>query len=112
MRSFSCGHFIGIHNYDDQLFLGIDVCIYLREHLLNHSSISSLADSYNSMFYTNIAHQRVLSSYLTFDGLSSGEAEYFCNICGDHPWVLAMGLNKKNCFKFPVNEIVSNESEC
>ena len=49
-----CGHFYryqkschGIHNYDDRFFLGIDVCLYLREHLLNHNSISSFVDSYN-----------------------------------------------------------------
>ena len=87
-----CGHFYryqeschGIHNYDDRIFLGNDVCLYLREHLLNHNSISSFVDSYNSMFDTDIAHQRVLCSYLIFDVLSSGEAEYFCNICGYHP---------------------------
>ena len=57
------------------------------------------------MFDTNIAHQHVLCSYLTFDVLSSGEAEYFCNICGHHPWALVMDLNKKICFKCPVNEI-------
>ena len=55
------------------------------------------------MFDTNIAHQHVLCSYLTFDVLSSGE--YFCNICGHHPWALVMDLNKKICFKCPVNEI-------
>ena len=87
-----CGQFYryqeschGIHNYDDRLFPGIDVCLFLREHLLIHNSISSFVDSYNSMFDTNIAHQRVLCSYLTFDVLSSGKAEYFCNICGHHP---------------------------
>ena len=49
-----CGHFYryqepchGVRNYDNQLFLGIDVCLYLREHLLNHNSISSFVDSYN-----------------------------------------------------------------
>ena len=62
-----CGHFYryqeschSIHNYGDQHFLGTDVCLYLREHLLNHNSISSSVDSYNSMFDANIAHQRVL----------------------------------------------------
>ena len=44
-----CGHFYryqeschGIHNYDDRLFLGIDVCLYLREHLLNHTPLVRL----------------------------------------------------------------------
>ena len=51
-----------IYNYDDRLFLGIDVCLYLTEHLLNHNSISSVVDSYVRsvdssirMFATNIA---------------------------------------------------------
>ena len=63
------------------------------------------------MFDTNIAHQRVLCSYLTFDVLSSGEAEYFCNIFGHHPWALVMDLNKKICFRCLVNEIASDETE-
>ena len=98
-----CGHFYryqeschGMRNYDDRLFLDINVCLYLRKHLLNHNSISSFVDLYNSMFNTNILHQRVLCSYLTFDVLSSVETEYFCNICGHHPWALVMDLNKKN----------------
>ena len=96
-----CGHFYryqeschGVHSYDDRLFLGIIVCLYLREHLLNHNSISSFVDSYNNMFDTDIAHQHVLCIYLIFDVLSIGEAEYFCNICGYHPLALVMDLNK------------------
>ena len=50
----------GIHNYEDRLFLGIDVCFYLRKHLLTHNSISSLVDLYNSMFDTNIVHLQLL----------------------------------------------------
>ena len=109
-----CGHFYryqesfhGMRNYDDRLFLDINVCLYLREHLLNHNSISSFVDLYNSVFDTNILHQRVLCNYLTFDVLSSVETEYFCNICGHHPWALVMDLNKKICWKCPVNEIVA-----
>ena len=45
-------------------------------------------------------------SYLTFDVLSGREAGYFCNIYGHDLWVLVMDLNKKICFKCPVNEII------
>ena len=87
-----CGHFYcyqqschGTRNYDDRVFLGTNVCFYLREHLLNHHSISSFVDLYNNIFDTNITHQRELCSYLPFGILSSGVAVYFCNICGHHP---------------------------
>ena len=50
-------------------------------------------------------------SYLTFDFLSGREAGYFCNIYGHDLWVLVMDLNKKICFKYPVNEIISDETE-
>ena len=107
-----CGHFYcyqeschGIHNYDDGLFNGIDVCLCLREHLLNHNFISSFVHSCNSMFDTNIARKLVLCSYLNFHDHSSGETEYFCNLCGHHSWALVMDLNKKICFKCSVNEI-------
>ena len=110
-----CGHFYryqeschGTENYDDRHFLGTDVCFYLREHLLSHKSINSFIDLYNSMSDKNVAHQRVLRIYLTFDILSRGEAKFFCNSCDLHPWAVVMDVNKKNCFKCLVNEIVSD----
>ena len=52
-----CGHFYryptcihGIHNYDDRFFVGIDVCLFLREHIQNHSSESSFLKSHNTLF--------------------------------------------------------------
>ena len=52
-----CGHFYryqtcihGIHNYNDRFFMSIDVCLFLREHIQNHSSVTSFVKSYNTLF--------------------------------------------------------------
>ena len=51
-----CGHFDqyqtcihGIHNYDDRFFMRIDVCLFLREHIQNHSSVNSFVKTYNTL---------------------------------------------------------------
>ena len=57
----------GIHNFGDKLFLGIDIYLYLREHIHNHNSVTSFVNSYNRMFECNVNHQKVLNMYLLFD---------------------------------------------
>ena len=57
-----CGHFYlyqacihRIHNYDD-IFMDIDVCLFLREDIQNHSPISSFVRSYNTLFNCTLVH--------------------------------------------------------
>ena len=44
----------GIHNFDVKLFVGIGICLYLREHIQNHNSVTSFVNSSNSMFDCNV----------------------------------------------------------
>ena len=106
-----CGHFYryqtcihGIHNYDGRFFMGIDVCLFLREHIQNHSSVSSFVKSYNTLFNCNLVHQGVLNGYFLFDVLCEKEREFYCYVCGYHPSALIMDLNRKIAFKMPTVE--------
>ena len=96
----------GIHNFDDKLFLGIDICLYLRENIQNHNSDTSFVNSSNSMFECNVNYQKVLNGYLLFDVLCQSDKEFYCYICGHHPWILVMDLNRKITFKMSANEIM------
>ena len=42
---------------------------------------------------------------LTFDVLNSNTVDFFCRLCGHHPWALVMDLNKKIAFKCSINEL-------
>ena len=103
---------LGIHNFDDKLFLGIDICLYLREHIQNYNSVTSFVNSYNSMFECNVNYQKVLNGYLLFDVLCQSDKEFYCYICGHHPWILVMDLNRKIAFKMSANKInADNEND-
>ena len=73
-KCFQCGHFYryqesnhGIHNYDDRFFIGIDICIYLQQHLQHHSSIASFVNAYNTMFDEKLQHHKVMYAlHLTY----------------------------------------------
>ena len=84
--------------------MGIDVCLFLREHIQNHSSVSSFVKPYNTLFNCNLVHQSVLNGYLLFDVLCEKEREFYCYVCGFHPSALIMGLTNKLAFKMPTEE--------
>ena len=48
-----------VHNFDDHLFHGLDVCMYLREHVQQHNSIGSLVDSMNQLHNCNLNHKSI-----------------------------------------------------
>ena len=73
-----------IHNYDDRFFIGIDVCLFLREYIQKHSSVSSFVKSYNTLFNCFLVHQSILNGYLLFDVLYETEREFYCHVCGCH----------------------------
>ena len=98
----ACIH--GIHNYDDRFFMGIDVCLFLREHVQNHSSVSSFVKSYNTLFNCTLVHQSNLNGYLPFDLLCEAEREFYCYVSGYHPSALIMDLNRKIAFKMTSEE--------
>ena len=87
-----CGHFYryqtcihGIHNYDDRFFMGIDVCLFLREHIQNHSSVSSFVKSCNILCNYNLVHQR--------------ERERILLLCLQFSYFgVDYGLKQENCF--------------
>ena len=95
----------GVHNFDDHLFMGLDVCMYLREHVQQHNSIGSFVDSMNQLHNCNLNHQSILNSYLLFDVLSTLSYDFYCTLCGHHPWLLVMDLNKKIAFRCDASTI-------
>ena len=78
-------------------FMGIDVCLFLREHMQNHSSVHSFVKSYKTFFNWTLVYQRVLNGFLLFDVLCKTERGY-------HPSALIMDLTRRIASKMPADE--------
>ena len=94
----------GIHNYNDRLFLGFDVCLYLKEHLYHHNSILSFSESMNLLFNLSVPSVDIVKGYILFEALLNN-----LNSCGYYPWILVMDLNKKIAFKCAFEELEDGE---
>ena len=99
----------GIHNYNDRLFLGFDVCLYLKEHLYHHNSVLSFSESKNSLFNLSVPPGDIVKVYILFDVLLNDLYSFYCNSCGYYLWRLVMDLNKKTAFKCAFEELEDGE---
>ena len=100
-----------IHNCDDKLFISIDICLFLREHIQEHNSITSYVISCSRLHGIAISPQSVLNGFLVFDALCNVGYDFYCKICGYHPWALVMDVNKKIAFKCAMNELEEPEDD-
>ena len=57
------------------------------------------------MFDEKLQHHKVMYAYIIFDVLNSNTVDFFCRLCGHHPWALVMNLKKKIAFKCSINEL-------
>ena len=88
----------GIYNYNDHLFLGFDVCLYLKEHLYYHNSIPSFSESMNSFFNLSVPPGNFVKAYIFFEALLNNLYSFFYSSSRYYPWILVMDLNKKIAF--------------
>ena len=89
----------GVHNFDDLLLLGLDLCIYLRASLMHHIPTYTFIDVMSQVLDVKVDHQKCLQAYLHFDAMSKHEYTFNCVECGYHPSILIMDVNKKVAFK-------------
>ena len=102
----------GIHNFDDKLFLGNNISLYLRVHIQNHISVTSFVNSHNNMFDCNLNHQKVLNGYKLSNALCQSDKTFYCYVCGHHCWTLVIDLSWKIAFKMFANEVnIDNKSD-
>ena len=89
----------GVHNFNDTLLVGLDVCTYLRDCLQCHIPIGSAAEVLERRLKTKLNKQLILNAFLHFDALSCHEYRFNCSICGYHPSIMIMDLNCKVSFQ-------------
>ena len=88
----------GVYNFNDTFLISIEVCNFLRGCLLQHIPIGSMVKVLESKIGVCLNAQTILNAYLHFDALTEHSYEYSCILCGYHPKVLIMDLNKKIAF--------------
>ena len=94
-------HVHGLHNFNDNFIIALDVCKFLRESLQQHLPIGSIVNVLRNQLNKPINSQTVVEAYLHFDSMSSHAYNYHCALCGFHPTTLIMDLNKKVAFDCP-----------
>ena len=94
-----------IHNFNDTFLIGFDVCPFLQQCLQEHLPIGSIVNVLESQLGKRLHSQSVIDAYLHFDSLSQHTYEYSCTLCGYHPKILIMDLNKKVAFNFNVSNL-------
>lgn len=98
-------HEDGLHNFNDLLIVGLDLCLFLRSCLQQHLPIGSLVNVLEGRLNTSLDSQSILNAYLHFDSLSDHTYDFYCVLCGYHPITIIMDLNKKVAFDCPVQDL-------
>ena len=95
----------GLHNFNDNVILGLDVCKFLRESLQNHIPLGSMIQVLERTLNVSLHHQTIVNAYLHYDALSAHKYNFYCDICGFHPHTLIMDLNQKVAFQCSAEDL-------
>ena len=95
----------GVHNYNDNFFLGIDLCIFLRNSLQQHVPIGSIVKTLEQQLHTKLKAQTIINACLHFEALSDHLYNFNCCVCGYHPKIVIINLNKKINFRCSMSDV-------
>eukprot|EP00112_Aurelia_sp_Birch-Aquarium-sp1_P013996 Seg2997.2 transcript_id=Seg2997.2/GoldUCD/mRNA.D3Y31 product="HMG domain-containing protein 3" protein_id=Seg2997.2/GoldUCD/D3Y31 len=90
----------GIHNFNDILLLGLDVCIFWRECQKNHQAVGTICNIIESIWKFKVDSRSVFNAYLHFEALSDRSYEFNCVECGYFPPIMIADVNRKVVFKY------------
>ncbi|XP_062600986.1 uncharacterized protein LOC134262628 [Saccostrea cucullata] len=95
----------GIHNYNDSLFLGLDVCLFIRDGLLNHVAMGRTLAILQEMIGTNLNVMEIEKAYLHFEAMTDREYEFHCVLCGYSPAIIIWDTFRKASFRHVVSDL-------
>ncbi|XP_076863832.1 uncharacterized protein LOC143516123 [Brachyhypopomus gauderio] len=96
----------GLHNFDDHVVLTLELCIFLRQNLQNHTAVSRTINSLEGLRgVTFPSTDVILHAYCHFEALTSHDYTYSCVNCGYYPAVVIMDLHKKGVFSMAVSDL-------
>ena len=89
----------GVHTFDDNFLISLDMCIFIRENVKNHVAVGTVCDIIQEYLHIKLKQQTVFNAYMHFLTLAEHIYDFNCAICGFHPPVLIADLNRKVVFK-------------
>ncbi|XP_072558290.1 uncharacterized protein [Paramormyrops kingsleyae] len=96
----------GLHNFDDHIFLCLELCLFLRENIQNHVSVSRVIDSLEGLRQEKFpSRDAIFHAYCHFEALTDTEYTFSCINCGFHPPVVVMDLHRKGVFNLKVSDL-------
>ncbi|XP_067223967.1 uncharacterized protein [Chanodichthys erythropterus] len=96
----------GLHNFDNHIFLTLELCVFLRENVTNHVSVSRVVDSLEGLRGEKFPSRNdIFHAYCHFEALTDTEYTYSCINCGFYPPVVVMDLHRKGVFKLAVSDL-------
>ncbi|XP_066301003.1 uncharacterized protein [Branchiostoma lanceolatum] len=98
----------GIHNFDDNMFLSLKLCTWLRHSLANHVPIGTVLSTLQVMLDVQFNHTTVMNGYLHYETLVEHNFSFTCSICGIYPPVLIFDLTRKAVFNVSVSDLDSD----
>ena len=101
----------GFHNFDDMLFLSYDMLNILHESVAKHIAIGSLAEVFGHRYESKINPNKIVHTYQHFDALCDKAYNFNCVICGYHPKILTVDVNRKTVFVLDLSSIESTANK-
>ena len=89
----------GLFNFNNYLFLTIDLLLWLRNGLYEHIAISREIALIENRYQVFIEKDKILKTFFKFESMVDYNEEYKCVLCGVHPIILNFDVMRKCAFK-------------
>ena len=94
-----------VHNFDDTLLLGTDLCIFLRAATKQHVAEGTVCKIISEINLLKLDEQTVLNAYAHFEVLSDRTYQFTCLQCGYYSSILIANLNRRVGFKYSMSNV-------
>ncbi|KAF7658616.1 hypothetical protein LDENG_00009970 [Lucifuga dentata] len=96
----------GLHNFNDHVILTLQLCLYLRQGLQTHVSVSKAITCLEKLHDQKFpAIDTIFHAYCHFEALNDTEYTYSCLNCGFYPLVVIMDCHRKGVFNLNVSDL-------
>ena len=89
----------GFINFDNNLFLSLDLCWNLRNAIEEHTAIGRVVGIIEKQYDINLPKQQIIKAFFLFDALSDHNFDFECLFCGYYPIILTFDCTRKACFQ-------------
>ena len=102
----------GLHVASNKLILTFDLCLQIREYLLQGSAVCKTTQAVVSMLQRYygplpVTASDICDAYTDFEIMTDHSYSYTCNICGEFPKILMTSTCRQGCFNLS-SDIVAN----